>query len=209
MPKVEITLSEIITEIMHQKDLSNRSLAAAAGISEGAVRNLLKYGEEEGVKEPDARTLRAVADALGIKPATLFMLAGYLPRERPINSWRSVYVADVFERLSAEKQDIVLGVLGALVESQEDKTKIQETRLREQNRQTLASIPTVIREAANTLIVRYAMNSPNDVENIEPETWVVGQRWDRIDLQMQNQIIALIEHKLALDYNPKMFTTDW
>jgi transcriptional regulator with XRE-family HTH domain len=209
MPKKGITLSELISDVMQLKNHSNRSLAAAAGISEGAVRNLLRYGEEEGVKEPDARTLRLVAEALDIKPASLFKLAGYLPQERVDNSWRSVYVADVFDRLPPEKQDIVLGVLGALVETPEDKTKIQETRLREQKRQTLDSIPTVVREAANTLIVRYAMNSPEDVENIEPETWVVGQRWDRLDHRMQEQIIALIEHKLTLDYDPKMSIGDW
>ena len=209
MPKKEITLSELISDVMELKNHSNRSLAAAAGISEGAVRNLLKYGEEEGVKEPDARTLRAVAEALDIKPATLFKLAGYLPRERVNNSWQAVYVADVFDRLPPDKQDIVMGVLEAIVNSPEEKAKIQERRQRAQKKETLGSIPTIVREAANTLIVRYGMNSPEDVENIEDETSVVGQRWDRLDPQMQLQIISLIERKLALDYDPNMSVTDW
>ena len=156
-----------------------------------------------------AAGLRLVADALDIKPATLFKLAGYLPRERVDNSWKAVYVADVFDRLPSVKQDMVMGVLEAIVESPEEKTRIQESRHREQNKQKLESIPTVVREAANTLIVRYGMNSPEDVENIEPETWVIGQRWDRIEPAMQGQIIALIEHKLALDYDPRMSTSDW
>jgi len=209
MPEKEMTLSELISFVMEFKNHSNRSLAAEAGISEGAVRNLLKYGEEEGVKEPDARTLRAVADALDIKPATLFKLAGYLPRERVNNSWQAVYVADVFDRLPSDKQDIVMGVLEAIVNSPEEKAKIQERRQRAQKKQMLGSVPTIVREAANTLIVRYGMNSPDDVENIEDETWVVGQRWDRVDPQLQEQIIALIEHKLTLDYDPKMSTPDW
>ncbi len=209
MPKKGITLSELISDVMQLKNHSNRSLATAAGISEGAVRNLLRYGEEEGVKEPDARTLRLVAEALDIKPASLFKLAGYLPQERVNNSWQAVYVADVFDRLPPDKQDIVMGVLEAIVNSPEEKAKIQERRQRAQKKETLGSIPTIVREAANTLIVRYGMNSPDDVENIEDETWVVGQRWDRLDPQMQLQIIALIEHKLALDYDPKMSIGDW
>jgi len=209
MPQKELTLSKLISDLMELKDYSNRSLAAAAGISEGAVRNLLKYGREEGVKEPDARTLRAVAEALDIRPATLFMLVDYLPRENVNNSWQAVYVADVFDRLPPVKKDIVLGVLGAIVESPEEKAKIHESRQRAQKQEALDSIPTIVREAANTLIVRYAMNSPEDIENIEDETWVIGQRWDRVDPQLQEQIIALIEHKLTLDYDPKMSTPDW
>ena len=209
MPKKELVLSKLISDLMELKDYSNRSLAAAAGISEGAVRNLLKYGREAGVKEPDARTLRAVADALDIRPATLFMLADYLPRENVNNSWQAVYVADVFDRLPPVKKDIVLGVLGAIVESPEEKAKIHENRQRTQKQEALDSIPTIVREAANTLIVRYAMNSPEDIENIEDETWVIGQRWDRVDPHLQEQIIALIQHKLTLDYDPTMSTTDW
>lgn len=209
MPQKGSPFSELLTFLMELKGHSNRSLANAAGISEGAVRNLLKYGGEEGVKEPDARTLRLVADALGIKPATLFMYAGYLPHERETHNWRSVYIADVVDRLPPAKQDLIMSILETIVESDEEKARIQEMRQRERKEETLRRIPTILREAANQLIIRYGMNSPHDVENIEPETEVIGQQWHRIDPQMQNQIIALIQHKLALEFDPKMVMSDW
>ena len=42
---------------MEARQHSNRSLAAAAGVSEGAVRNILKYGEDPKARGSDARTL--------------------------------------------------------------------------------------------------------------------------------------------------------
>jgi transcriptional regulator with XRE-family HTH domain len=194
---------------MELHNLSNRSLAAAAGISEGAVRNLLRYGQEEGVKDPDPRTLRAVANALKVKPATLFQLAGYLPREREVNSWRAVFVADVFDRLPPVKQDIVMAVLQAIAEAPEEKTQIDEMRRREQKKVARQSAPTILREAANQLIVYYAMTSPRDVEKIEEDVEILGKQWQELSPQAQLQIAALIENKLSMEFDPKMVISDW
>src|SRR5690606_34395081 len=105
-----------IADLMTKHDHTNRSLAAAAGVSESAVRNLLKVGEEKSAKDPDARTLSLVAKALDVDALRLFRLAGYIPPEPSAHSIRADYLAEMFDVLSTEKQDAVLGVLEAMID---------------------------------------------------------------------------------------------
>jgi transcriptional regulator with XRE-family HTH domain len=98
------------------------SLAEAAGVSEGVIRNLLRHGIDPKAKDPDARTLRKVADALGIDSPKLFRLAGYIPPAPDANSVPAEYLADVFDQLPPEKQDAVMSVLEAMAEAPRAKT---------------------------------------------------------------------------------------
>ena len=57
MPSTASTLGRFIVDLMTKYDHTNRSFAAAAGVSESATRNLLKVGEDKEAKDPDAPTL--------------------------------------------------------------------------------------------------------------------------------------------------------
>jgi len=199
------TLGQFIANLMEVRNHTNRSLASVAGISESAVRNLLKVGIEES-KEPDARTLRLIADALGVNPLILYRLAGYLPPDPGANSPRAVYLADVFDRLPPSKQDAVMGVLEAMAESPQEKAAIQE--MRESSSDWMIGMdlmPHVFRKIANRLIVEYNMTSPEDIERITPDT-EIGYQTKLSDMNEmgQKRIKALIRHKLRLEYNAAM-----
>ncbi len=205
------TLGGFIAELMQKQQHSNRSLAAAAGISEGAVRNLLKHGREAKAKDPDARTLQQVAAALNVNPLRLYRLAGYLPPQANANSVRAEYLADVFDELPPEKQDAVLGVLEAMTDNLTRKETIQV--MREEPSNPLAgfdlSSPQWVRLMANKLIVHYQMEAPLESERIEPDVEVFGYVWQDLPVSTQKRVKALIEHKLSLDYDPTMVDTEW
>lgn len=206
MPEGTTTLGSFLVEMMETHKHSNRSLADAAGVSEGAVRNLLKYGEDPDARDPDARTLRLIADALNINPLILYRLAGYLPPEPGANSARARYLADVFDSLPPSKQDAVMGVLQAMAASPEEKTVIQE--MRESSSDWMIGMdlmPHVFRNIANRLIVEYNMTSPEHIDRILPDTEIGYQTKlsDMNDLG-QKRIKALIRHKLMLEYNESM-----
>lgn len=205
------TLGGFIAELMEKHQHSNRSLAAAAGISEGAVRNLLKYGRDGRAKDPDARTLQQVANALGVNPLRLYRLAGYLPPTPDTHSVRAEFVADVFDRLPTDKQEAVLGVLDAMADSPLVTTTVKEIRSDSLN--PLAGFdllnPRITRLIANELIVKYQMTEVVDTDRIEPDAQVFQNKWKDLPQATQKRIKALIRHKLSLDYDPTMVDPEW
>lgn len=78
MAQVE-KLGLFLAQLMEQKKISNRELARLADVSEGAIRNLLKVGDDPRAKAPDALTLSKAGIALGVDPLVFFRLAGYIP----------------------------------------------------------------------------------------------------------------------------------
>ncbi|HML23764.1 MAG TPA: hypothetical protein PKD09_19060 [Aggregatilinea sp.] len=205
------TLGAFIAALMNEQQHNNVSLAELAGVSEGVIRNLLKYGVDPKAKDPDARTLRKVADALGVNSVRLFRLAGYIPPAPDANSVRAEYLADVFDDLPPEKQDAVMGVLEAMAEAPRKKTIIQE--MRQDSHKALAGMdlafPEMIREAANQLIAQYAMTAPADVNRIESDAVIVGNQWQDLSPATRKRITALIRHKLSLNYDPTMVDPEW
>jgi transcriptional regulator with XRE-family HTH domain len=205
------TLGAFIADLMDKQQHNNVSLAESAGVSEGVIRNLLKHGIDSKAKDPDARTLRKVADALGVDAARLFRLAGYIPPAPDANSVRAEYLADVFDDLPPEKQDAVMSVLEAMAEAPREKTTIQE--MRRSSHKALAGMdlnfPAMIREAANQLIAQYAMTAPADVDRIESDAVVAGNQWQDLSIATRKRITALIRHKLSLDYDPTMVDPEW
>lgn len=175
MPSTANTLGRFMADLMMKHDHTNRSLAAAAGVSESAIRNLLKVGEEKGAKDPDARTLSLVAKALDVDALRLFRLAGYIPPEPSAHSIRADYLAEMFDVLPTEKQDAVLGVLEAMIDQPKGREAIQEMRQNPKN--LLAGIdlanPGLARTLANELIVEMQMKHANEVARIKPETKVL------------------------------------
>lgn len=205
------TLGAFIADLMRRHNHNNVSLATVAGVSEGVIRNLLKHGIETRVKDPDPRTLRRVADALGVDASMLFRLAGYIPPQANANSVRAEYLADVFDELPSEKQDAVLGVLEAMTDSYARKETIHA--IREDAANPLAGFDLnssrLIRVMANKLIAHYQMEVPLESGRIEPDVKVWGNMWKDLPISTQQRVKALIEHKLSLDYDPTMVDPEW
>jgi len=211
MAEIPYTLGAFIAELMRRQKHNNVSLAAAAGVSEGGIRNLLKVGSDPNAKDPDPRTLRRIADALGINAIPLFRLAGYIQPEPNANSVRAEYLADVFDQLPPIKQDAVLGVLEAMSDKLSHKDAIQEMRQNPSNAMAGVEITFshVARLMANQLIAYYQMESPMEITRIEPDVKVQGHRWGDLPVLVQQRVKALIEHKLSLDYHPTMVDPEW
>lgn len=205
------TLGQFLADLMRKYEHTNRSLAAAAGVSESAIRNLLRVGVRGEAKYPDARTLTLVAKALEVDATRLFRLAGYIPPEPSAHSVRADYLAEIFDELPEEKQDAVLGVLEAMVEKTDRKAAIQ--KMRDDPKNPLAGLdlnfPKLARLMANQLIADYKLIEPFEANTIDPDAQVMHYKWKELPVSMQERIKALIERKLSLDYDPTMVDPEW
>lgn len=205
------SLGSFISELMRKHDHSNRSLAQVAGVSDTAIRNLLKFGVESGAKDPDARTLTLVAKALDVDALRLFRLAGYIPPLPSAHSVRADYIATVFDSLSPEKQDAVLSVLEAMADKSDHRSALEQMRADSKN--PLAgldlALPNLARLMANELIAHYQLSDPVQVESIPPDAKVLHYTWKDLPVSTQERVKALIRHKLSLDYDPTMVEPEW
>jgi len=200
------TLGRFVADLMQKHQHNNSSLAQTARVSESAVRNLLKVGLDARAKDPDGRTLRKVADALGVDPLKLFRLAGYIPAVADRISVRAEYLGVLFDRMPPEKQEAVLSLFEALADRPQAKVNVQTMRQEAQN--ALAgidlSLPGALRIAANQLITDYHMNEPQDINRIEPHAQVFAADWERLPENTRERIKALIRSKLELSFDPSM-----
>lgn len=205
------SLGRFIADLMAKHNHTNRSLAAAAGVSESAIRNLLKVGVEQKAKEPDARTLSLVAKALDVDSLRLFRLMGYIPPEPAAHSIRADYLAELFDELPTEKQDAVLNILEAMTDNREGRQVIQKMRNEPSN--PLAgmdlAMPGTVRLFANQLIAQLELAEPHEINRIKPDTQIMQYRWADLPQSTQERIKALIQHKLSLDYDPTMVDPEW
>lgn len=204
------TLGELIAERMRKYNHSNRSLAQAAGVSDTAIRNLLKFGVVNGAKEPDAQTLRKVAVALDVEPIRLFRLAGYIPADDRMYSTRAEYLAKVFDTLSEDRRQAILAVIETMLpESQVHVIGHMKADARNPLAGLDINFPPVVRQIANQLIVMYRMTEPPDVHQIEPDAKIMQFNWAELPVATQERVKALIRHKLSLDYDPTMVDPEW
>lgn len=202
-----------MSEMMDKQEFTNRSLAAVAGISEGAVRNILKYGIDGRAKDPDARTLRSIADALDVNPIDLFRLAGYLPPAPDAHSARADLFANVFDNLTPENQDAVIGVLDAF--SKEPVKPLFELQLKDNTNPAFEGFELdtlfLLRTVANHLIAELKITEASDLKRITDDTLLPpnNRLWGTVPINSKQRVIALIRHKLSLDYDPTMVDPEW
>jgi transcriptional regulator with XRE-family HTH domain len=209
------TLGEFLAEQLKLKQLSNRALAAGAGISESVIRNMLQHGISRDAKEPDPKTLRTVADYLGINAIFLFRLAGYIPPEPDGNSVAADFLADMFDRLPAMKQAVVLSVFESLIEDDFDKLHLeamQEDTEGFRPAPFISDFPASLRIAANNLILNSSIRDPKEMieANIPAETEVLpGTKWSTLIKMDRQRVLALARAKLNLEYDPTMVDPEW
>jgi transcriptional regulator with XRE-family HTH domain len=206
------TLGEYLSEQLHKRGLSNRAVALGSGVSESVIRNLLQHGRDPKAKDPDPRTLRAVGDYLGLDSLTLFRLAGYIAPPTNGHSIRAEFLGEVFDKLSPEKQDAVMGMLEVLAESIKDQQRIEEIRANPSNAMAGFDIDDyrILRIAANKLIILYGIPELARLAPIDPDVELILRlTWNTMPKDAKQRILALANAKLTLDYNPTMVDPDW
>ena len=110
------TLRQLLREAMSRQGLSGNMLAQAAGVSEGTIRNLLKENTDPDATGPQALVLKAVCNVLGLDEIRVFQVAGFLSPDRltPHISANAEYLAVRFDRLPADKQELLMGMVESL-----------------------------------------------------------------------------------------------
>ncbi len=209
------TLGGFLSELLQMRQLSNRALAMGAGVSESVIRNLLQHGINPRAKDPDPRTLRAVADYLDIDALKLFRLAGYVPPPPNAVTPRAEFLAEVFDRLPADKQDAVMRMLGAFAERSSDRFDIQEMVAHMDN--PVAGLdtdsPNLLRLIANQIILHTGALQAGELDipnNFDPE-WPLptGSKWKDVVEDTKRRVLALAKAKLDLNYDPTMLDAKW
>lgn len=118
-PLSTLPLGELLRTVLQEKQLTNRALASKAGISETAVRTLLKRGSGKELTRPHPLVLRGVAEVLGLDQVHLFQLAGYIAPdyEPPVLSADAQYVGLCFDTLMPDKQTYLIRILHTMKEA--------------------------------------------------------------------------------------------
>lgn len=205
------TLGRFIADLMEQHHYNNSSLAQVAGVSESAIRNLLKVGIEPKAKDPDPRTLRKVAEALGVDSSKLFRLAGYIASDKHQISVLAEYLGYLFDKLKPEKQEAILSLYKVFSEipgADTDIEQLYKNELSSLEGMDLA-LPGILRMMANELIVKYEMIDPADITRIEPEFSFLGNKWENLPRSTKERVKALVRHKILLNYEPHMADEEW
>jgi hypothetical protein len=210
-----VSLGDFLREEVSRLKISNRALAMGAGVSEFAIRNLLQHGLDPRAKDPDPRTLKAVADFLHLDIHKLFRLAGYLPPSEDAPHLRTEIFADVFENLPEQKQEALLKLAEAMADTPSEKELIRTAttkRSRALEGFDLDS-PYLIRSIANAILrssqaeVAGELDSPSAIDS----NLVVanGLKWGTLPESAQQRALGLARAKLNLNYDPSMVERIW
>jgi transcriptional regulator with XRE-family HTH domain len=112
----DLPLHEMIREAMDRRGMSNNALAKASGVVEGTIRNLLREEGNPDATGPKAHVLKQVAEVLELDDLRVFQAAGYIRKDRLEShlSLRAEFLATRFDKLPADKQELLLGMLTSL-----------------------------------------------------------------------------------------------
>lgn len=107
-----------------KRDWSQNELATRAGLARQIVNRI-----EAGQVEPAARTLQALATALGIPVQTLFRVVGYLPKDPSADPLIEEGI-HILQQLEGEYKEEALRQLRMRMQLQEEHTKSGRRRER-------------------------------------------------------------------------------
>jgi transcriptional regulator with XRE-family HTH domain len=113
---MDAPLHQLIRDAMNNRRMSNNSLAKAAGVSEGTIRNMLKEQTDPDAAGPQAHVLKRVANILELDELRVFQAAGFISKDRVISSIsiRAEYLAMRFDKLPPDQQELLMGMLNSL-----------------------------------------------------------------------------------------------
>ncbi len=107
------TFNEWVLAQIEARDWSVRELARRAGVSHGAINNVLN-----DLRNPGPDLCQALARALHVPAEEVFRRAGLLP-ERPSYNVREERALYLFSRLPDAAQEYLLTTMEALIEKNE------------------------------------------------------------------------------------------
>jgi len=206
-------LGAFLKEIMKARGLTERTLAQGAGIAQSGLSNVIS----EKAREPDPRTLRAIANYLNIDVFILFRLLDYVPPStEPYGAYSplALYIAHRVDDLSPERQKAFLHVLEALLEDVDLQQAVKTVREQPIDSDSLSfegidtSLPEFINEAANLYLssgrfTTAAAFDPSDNELVAPGTTYLTT-FGHLGLAGRARLVALIRHKLRQVYSPDL-----
>jgi transcriptional regulator with XRE-family HTH domain len=205
------TLGDFLKAVMTARRLTERTLSQGAGIAQSGLSNLI----QQKAREPDARTLRAIADYLQIDVFILFRLLGYVPPStEPYGSYRplALYVAQRFETLPVERQEVLLHVLESLLEDVDSKKEVRRLRSNPDADRRFSGIEQLHGEFI-TQCGRWYLSQgrfetsaevlPEDDEEIYP-----GIRFGDLEDQQRAQLLAFLRHLMRQVYTPDLVSLE-
>jgi len=201
-------LGAFLKEIMKARGLTERTLAQGAGIAQSGLSNVIS----EKAREPDPRTLRAIANYLNIDVFILFRLLEYVPPStEPYGAYSplALYIAHRVDDLPPERQKAFLHVLEALLEDVDLQQAVKTVR--EQSTDSLlfeeidTTLPEFINEAANLYLssgrfTTAAAFDPSDDELVAPGS-IYLTTFGNLGPAGRARLVALIRHKLRQVYS--------
>jgi transcriptional regulator with XRE-family HTH domain len=114
---MDFDFSEWLNKQLDQRGWSQGELARRAGISQGAISNVLS-----GKREPGADFCMKVAQALGEAPEKVLKLAGILPAsEAEIREIRTEEMLAIYRTMTPGQKKEVWRFIKFLLQSREDK----------------------------------------------------------------------------------------
>jgi len=208
-----LTLGQFLSEILDARHLTARALAEGANVSQSGISNVLQGRP----REPDPRTLRAIADYLEIDVFILFRLLGYVPPASEYYGAYSpiaLYVATRFEALPDDKQQALLHVMETLAPEPGQKQDLQTLRERlEAGSSELDDIdkalPEMINDAANYYLTRGEFLSVTAINPKAHEFVSPTQRFGDLSVAARERLVALMRHKIRQISAPYMVDEEY
>lgn len=201
------TLGAFLKSIMEARGLTERIVAQGAGIAQSGLSHII----QEKAHQPDPRTLRAIANYLGIDVFILFRLLGYVPPDsEPYGSYSplSLYIAHRFDHLPAERQEVLLHTLEALLKDVEIKAEVRSVRENLNSTGFLTGLdeafPEKVTQFANWYLTNGRFATPADIDPTDKEEVSPGVRFGDLDTTLRTRLIALLRHKMRQIYAPFM-----
>lgn len=193
------TLGIFLSHILEARQQTARAFAEGAGIAQSGVSNII-LGKN---REPDPRTLKAIADYLGIEVFILFRLVGYVPPADELYGTydpMALYIARRFALLSEEKQQALLHVMETLIDDAEIKSNVQTLRESAEPSHAFIQItdaqPEIINQAANWYLTQARFTTPAQIDPQLSEEVLPGLPFGQLSRAARQRLLALMRHKI-------------
>ncbi len=209
MSETPQTLGQFLKIIIKERHLTEREFAQAAGVGQSGLSNILS-GK---AREPDAKTLRAIARYLQIDAIILFRLCGYVPpptRAYAAYSPLSLYMAHRIDDLPEERQRAVLHVIEALTADIETKFEIRAIRENPDPPAKLAGFTKSgwLREPVTQIgrwyLTKGQFATAHDIAPREDDEVFHGIHYRDLDAQFRRKLIAFLREVMSVTYSPEM-----
>ncbi len=199
------TLGSFLKDVMKARGLTERTLAQGAGIAQSGLSNVI----QGKAREPDPRTLRSIADYLGIDVFILFRLLGYVPpATEPYGAFSpmALYIAQRFESLPDERQQVMLHVLESLLDDIEIKREVQNVRNNANLAPIFGGVDTLVvsvTTVGRSYLTNKRFDSADDIDLHDGDEVYPGILFGQLDDVFRRSLVAFLRHAMRQIYSPE------